>query len=117
MTNDTHLNTAIAAVNSPNILVQNCRYKAIGVNFMTSTYLGTWKVRKTPYAIEVSTGTYMDGSIMYGLTAFVSATGQIILHGSGKASDAEHLEERLQSVVDHLLTLHSRTKTGVFNAE
>ena len=116
MTNDTHLNAAIAAVNSPNILVQNCCYKAIGVNFMTPTYLGTWKVRKTPYAIEVSTGKYPDGDAMYGLTAFVCTTRET-LSDISEPSDTEGLQESLQSVISNLLALHQRTKEGMPNAE
>ena len=116
MTNDTKFNAAIESINAKKTLVHSTMQRAKGTNFITPMYLSAWKVRNTPYVIEISTGTYMDGSTMYGLAAFVSATGEI-LHGSGKASDAEHLEERLQSVVDHLLALHQRTKEGMPNAE
>lgn len=110
------LNSAIAVLNQDYIVLRDTLRRVKGCNFMTPYFMGVWRVSTTPYCIEVSQGTYMDGSTMYGLTAFVSATGKI-LPGIGKASDAENLQERLQSVVDSLLTLHQSTKEETPNAE
>jgi hypothetical protein len=82
---------------------------ALGRNFLTPFVLGSWKVMHTPYAIEVSKGTYSDGSDMHGLTVFEISTGKIC-HNIGKSCDAQAFTETLKKVVASTIAFHQSTQ-------
>ena len=67
---------------------------------MTPVALGTWKIVNSPYAIEVSEGTYPNGETMYGLSVFDVPTGTA--SDLSRACSTETLIESLQSIINHI---------------
>jgi hypothetical protein len=110
MINNSLTLAAIEAVNQGKQVLKPIMKSAIGRNFLTPFVLGSWKVVHTPYAIEVSKGTYPDGSDMYGLTVFRSNSGNIC-QNIGKACDVQTFIESLKKVVTDTIAFHQSTKT------
>lgn len=100
MTQNPTVLAALAIVNQSKQILKPTAIRVKGCNFMTPTFLGTWKVVNSPFAIEISEGTYPDGAVMYGLTVFDVPTGTA--SDLSKACSTETLVESLQNIVNHI---------------
>lgn len=86
------------------LVVADAKCSAVGRNFLTPNLVGCLRVLRTDYAIEISNGTYFDGSVMYGLSVFHVRTGKI--QPLGQASDAENLIPLVLEVVAKVVNFH-----------
>ena len=101
MTQNSIILSAIAALNQSKQVLRPTAIRVKGVNFMTPTFLGTWKIVSSPYAIEVSEGVYPDGEAMYGLSVFDTSDRSVSTELS-RACDKEALVESLQNIINHI---------------
>ena len=100
MTQNPTVLAALAVLNQSKQILKPTAIRAKGANFMTPTFFGTWKVVNSPFAIEISEGTYPDGAVMYGLTVFDVPTGTA--SDLSKACSQETLIESLQDIINHI---------------
>lgn len=100
MTQNPTILSALKVLNQSKQVLKPTAVRVKGVNFMTPTFLGTWKIVNSPYAIEVSEGTYPNGETMYGLTVFDVSTGTT--SDLSKACSQETLIESLQDIINHV---------------
>lgn len=101
MTQNPTVLAALAIVNQSKQILKPTAIRVKGCNFMTPTFLGTWRVVNSPFAIEISEGTYPDGAVMYGLTVFdVSKTG--VSTDLSRACSKETFVESLQDIINHI---------------
>lgn len=101
MTQNPIILSALAVLNQTKQVLKPTAIRVKGVNFMTPTFLGAWKVVDSPYAIEISEGTYPDGETLYGLSVFdVSKTGES--SDLSRTCDRGTLIESLQDIINHI---------------
>ena len=101
MTQNPTILSAIALLNQSKQVLRPSTIRAKGTNFMTPVALGTWKIRGTPIAIEISEGVYPNGETMYGLTVF-DVTNTAMATDLSKACSKDTLVESLQDIINRI---------------
>ena len=101
MTQNPTVLSALSEVNQSKQVLKPTAIRVKGCNFMTPTFLGVYKIVNSPYAIEISEGTYPNGEAMYGFTVFDTSDKSVSTELS-RACSQETFVASLQNIINHI---------------